>query len=112
LVIQVIVAGFYFAGQRDLPALPFHQGFDARDGIFETVVPVEMSRVLHQMGITAIPPGIAILDPGNVPGGMVDGSGNGLNNLNGFGHKCHLLSAVRFSNGIRETGVGAIILIC
>ena len=111
LVKEMLVAGFFFAGDRDLPTSAFHQGFDAGDGIFEKIMAIEMGRILNQVLIADIPPGFVISDPGNVPSGVIDGFGDALNNLHRSRHRDHLLSIV-FWIWIERQGWGAIILMC
>jgi hypothetical protein len=45
------------------------------NGFFKAIMTVDAGRIFDQMGIIDIPPPITITDPGNIPGGMFDGTG-------------------------------------
>ena len=74
-------------GNFSLPPLLFQEGFKAENGIFVKVVPVDMVGIFDQVDVFDVPPAVTVMDMGNVPGGVIDGTGDELTNLHGLWHR-------------------------
>ena len=81
------MAGFFNVGNFSPPSFLFQERFKAKNGDFIIVVPIDTVGVFDQLSIVDVPPPIAITDTGNVPGGVIDGSGDELTNLHGLWHR-------------------------
>jgi hypothetical protein len=71
-------------GNFSPPSFLFQECFKAENGIFVMVVPIDAVGVFDQLSIVDVPPPIAITDTGNVPGGVIDGTGDEMTNIHGL----------------------------
>ena len=86
LVIQVLVALFLGIGNLRVPTTFLHNPFGPENGILKMVMTVEVGGIFNQVGVFNVPPLVSITDTGNIPSGVVNGTGYELAELNGFWH--------------------------
>jgi hypothetical protein len=87
LVHQMLMTLFLGISNLRVPSSFLHDFSGPENGFFKAIMTVYAGRILNQMWIIDIPPPITITDPGNIPGGMFDGTGNKLAKLYRFKHR-------------------------
>ena len=85
-IIQVLVALFLAIGYLCVPATFLHNPFGPENGVFKVIMTIETGRIFDQVGVVDISPVATITDTGNVPGGVVDGTGYDLAEFYRFFH--------------------------
>jgi hypothetical protein len=81
LVIQVFMALLLLVRYFCQPSFLLQEPFNTKNCILEMVIPIDPVGIFNQVWVIDVPPIITISDAGNIPGGMVNGSGNKLAKL-------------------------------
>jgi hypothetical protein len=81
LVIQVFVALLLLVRDFCQPSFLLQEPFNTKNRILKMVITVDPVGIFNQVWVIDVPPLITISDAGNIPGGMVNGSGNKLAEL-------------------------------
>jgi hypothetical protein len=86
LIIQVLVALLLCVGNFGIPSALLHYSLGSKNGVFVVIVTVDAVRVFDQLAVFDVPPPITVLDFGNVPGGVIYGTGYELAEFYGSWH--------------------------
>ena len=78
LVIQMFVALLLLVRDFCQPSFLLQKPFNTKNRILEIFITVDPVAIFNQVRVMDVPPLITISDAGNIPGGMVYGSGNKL----------------------------------
>ena len=77
---------FLGIGNLGIPPTFLHDFPGPENGVFKVIMTIETGGIFDQVWIVDISPPITITNTGYVPGGVVDGTGYELAELNGFWH--------------------------